>query len=175
MWVCRCAAVDGIHPASLSVCVSVIYVCLYIFEISLLGSGPRCGIGELQLPANEPGSSIMPGKVNPTQCMSVIVCVLSVRMSVCAPRAHQSQPHGQTCVDGIHSLDECVISVFVCQSTGEAVTMVCCEVMGNHTAVTIAGSNGHMELNGSLGTLHPIPPIMAPHTSMCVSYADLFV
>jgi len=66
-------------------------------DIRLLGSGPRCGIGELQLPANEPGSSIMPGKVNPTQC--------------------------------------------------EAVTMVCCEVMGNHTAVTIAGSNGHMQLN----------------------------
>jgi fumarate hydratase class II len=37
-------------------------------DIRLLGSGPRCGIGELKLPANEPGSSIMPGKVNPTQC-----------------------------------------------------------------------------------------------------------
>lgn len=66
-------------------------------DIRLLGSGPRCGLGELNLPENEPGSSIMPGKVNPTQC--------------------------------------------------EAVTMVCAQVMGNHTTVTIAGSNGHLELN----------------------------
>ena len=66
-------------------------------DIRLLGSGPRCGFGEINLPENEPGSSIMPGKVNPTQC--------------------------------------------------EAVTMVCCQVMGNHTAVTVAGSNGHFELN----------------------------
>ena len=66
-------------------------------DIRLLGSGPRCGIGELALPANEPGSSIMPGKVNPTQC--------------------------------------------------EALTMVCAQVMGNHVAVTVAGSNGHFELN----------------------------
>lgn len=66
-------------------------------DIRLLGSGPRSGIGELQLPANEPGSSIMPGKVNPTQC--------------------------------------------------EAITMVCAEVMGNHTAVTVAGAQGHFELN----------------------------
>ena len=44
-------------------------------DIRLLGSGPRCGIGELQLPANEPGSSIMPGKVNPTQCEAMtMVC-----------------------------------------------------------------------------------------------------
>lgn len=66
-------------------------------DIRLLGSGPRSGIGEINLPANEPGSSIMPGKVNPTQC--------------------------------------------------EALTMVCAQVMGNHTTVTIAGSNGHFELN----------------------------
>jgi fumarate hydratase class II len=66
-------------------------------DIRLLGSGPRCGIGELNLPANEPGSSIMPGKVNPTQ--------------------------------------------------SEALTMVCAQVMGNHVAVTVAGSNGHFELN----------------------------
>lgn len=66
-------------------------------DIRLLGSGPRSGIGEIILPANEPGSSIMPGKVNPTQC--------------------------------------------------EALTMVCAQVMGNHTAVTVAGSNGHFELN----------------------------
>jgi fumarate hydratase class II len=66
-------------------------------DIRLLGSGPRSGIAELSLPENEPGSSIMPGKVNPTQC--------------------------------------------------EAMTMVCCQVMGNHTTVTMAGSQGHFELN----------------------------
>jgi fumarate hydratase class II len=66
-------------------------------DIRLLGSGPRCGLGELLLPANEPGSSIMPGKVNPTQA--------------------------------------------------EAMTMVCAQVMGNNVAVTVAGSNGHFELN----------------------------
>lgn len=66
-------------------------------DLRLLGSGPRCGFGEIHLPENEPGSSIMPGKVNPTQA--------------------------------------------------EALTMVACQVMGNHTAVTIAGSQGHLELN----------------------------
>lgn len=66
-------------------------------DIRFLGSGPRCGLGELQLPENEPGSSIMPGKVNPTQC--------------------------------------------------EAMTMVCAQVMGNQTGISIAGSNGHFELN----------------------------
>lgn len=66
-------------------------------DIRLLGSGPRCGLGELSLPENEAGSSIMPGKINPTQC--------------------------------------------------EAMTMVCAQVMGNHVTITIAGSNGHLELN----------------------------
>lgn len=66
-------------------------------DIRLLGSGPRCGLGELKLPENEPGSSIMPGKVNPTQC--------------------------------------------------EALTMVAAQVMGNNTTITIAGSQGHLELN----------------------------
>jgi fumarate hydratase class II len=66
-------------------------------DIRWLGSGPRCGLGELALPANEPGSSIMPGKVNPTQA--------------------------------------------------EAMTMVCCQVMGNHTAITVGGSQGNFELN----------------------------
>lgn len=66
-------------------------------DIRLLGSGPRSGLGELSLPENEPGSSIMPGKVNPTQC--------------------------------------------------EALTMVCAQVMGNNTAVSFAGSQGHFELN----------------------------
>ena len=66
-------------------------------DIRLLGSGPRSGLGELILPENEPGSSIMPGKVNPTQC--------------------------------------------------EAVTMVCCRVFGNQATITVAGSQGHFELN----------------------------
>ena len=66
-------------------------------DIRFLGSGPRSGLGELILPENEPGSSIMPGKVNPTQC--------------------------------------------------EALTMVCAQVMGNHVAITVSGSNGHFELN----------------------------
>jgi fumarate hydratase class II len=66
-------------------------------DIRFLGSGPRSGLGELILPENEPGSSIMPGKVNPTQC--------------------------------------------------EALTMVCCQVFGNQTTVTVAASQGHFELN----------------------------
>lgn len=66
-------------------------------DIRLLGSGPRCGIGEISLPENEPGSSIMPGKVNPTQC--------------------------------------------------EALTMIAAQVMGNHVTISVAGSNGHFELN----------------------------
>ncbi len=66
-------------------------------DVRMLSSGPRCGIGEILLPENEPGSSIMPGKVNPTQ--------------------------------------------------PEALTMVCAQVMGNDVTVSIAGSNGHFELN----------------------------
>jgi fumarate hydratase class II len=66
-------------------------------DIRLLASGPRCGLAELILPANEPGSSIMPGKVNPTQC--------------------------------------------------EALAMVAVQVLGNDTAVAIAGSQGHLQLN----------------------------
>jgi fumarate hydratase, class II len=66
-------------------------------DIRFLASGPRSGLGELILPENEPGSSIMPGKVNPTQ--------------------------------------------------SEALTMVCCAVFGNHTAITLAASQGHFELN----------------------------
>src|SRR6185369_10601195 len=66
-------------------------------DLRLLGSGPRSCIAEINLPENEPGSSIMPGKVNPTQA--------------------------------------------------EAMTMVCTQVMGNHVTVTVAGANGHLELN----------------------------
>ena len=47
-------------------------------DIRFLGSGPRCGLGELSLPENEPGSSIMPGKVNPTQCEAMIMCCAQV-------------------------------------------------------------------------------------------------
>ena len=47
-------------------------------DIRLLGSGPRCGLGELALPENEPGSSIMPGKVNPTQCEALTMCCAQV-------------------------------------------------------------------------------------------------
>jgi fumarate hydratase class II len=66
-------------------------------DIRIMASGPRCGIGEIILPPNEPGSSIMPGKVNPTQA--------------------------------------------------EALTMVCAQVLGNDVTISIAGSNGHFELN----------------------------
>jgi fumarate hydratase class II len=66
-------------------------------DIRWLASGPRSGIGEIILPANEPGSSIMPGKVNPTQC--------------------------------------------------EAMTMLCTQVMGNDTTITVAGASGNFELN----------------------------
>ena len=66
-------------------------------DVRWLASGPRCGFGEIIIPANEPGSSIMPGKVNPTQC--------------------------------------------------EALTMVCCQIMGNDVAVSMAGSQGNFELN----------------------------
>jgi fumarate hydratase class II len=66
-------------------------------DIRFLGSGPRSGLGELILPENEPGSSIMPGKINPTHI--------------------------------------------------EALSMVCTQIMGNHTTITVAGSQGHFELN----------------------------
>src|ERR1700681_2520195 len=88
------------HDAYVSVHGAINSVATGLFKIAndirLLGSGPRSGLGELILPENEPGSSIMPGKVNPTQC--------------------------------------------------EAMTMVCCQVFGNHTAVTVAGSQGHFEI-----------------------------
>ena len=66
-------------------------------DIRMLASGPRSGIGEIIIPENEPGSSIMPGKVNPTQC--------------------------------------------------EAITMVCAQVIGNDTTISIGGMQGHYELN----------------------------
>lgn len=66
-------------------------------DVRLLASGPRCGLGELKMPANEPGSSIMPGKVNPTQC--------------------------------------------------EALSMVCCQVIGNDVAIATGAIQGHLQLN----------------------------
>ncbi|KAI8897369.1 fumarate hydratase [Globomyces pollinis-pini] len=92
-------------------------------DIRLLGSGPRCGLGELSLPENEPGSSIMPGKVNPTQC--------------------------------------------------EAMTMVCAQVIGNQTAVSVAGAQGHFELN----VFKPVMIRNLLHSSRligdaCVSFTD---
>ena len=92
-------------------------------DIRMLSSGPRCGIGEIIVPDNEPGSSIMPGKVNPTQ--------------------------------------------------PEALTMVCAQVMGNDVTVSIAGSNGHFELN-------VFKPVIAANVlqsarllgDACVSFAD---
>lgn len=66
-------------------------------DVRWLASGPRCGIGEIRIPENEPGSSIMPGKVNPTQC--------------------------------------------------EAMTMLCCQVLGNDVAVNLGGASGNFELN----------------------------
>jgi len=91
----------GTHDAMVELSGALNTVSVSLFKIAndirFLGSGPRSGLGELALPENEPGSSIMPGKVNPTQC--------------------------------------------------EALTMVCTQVMGNHTTTTIAGSQGHFELN----------------------------
>ncbi len=91
------AAHDAVVEASGALNVLAASLMKIANDIRFLASGPRCGIGELILPENEPGSSIMPGKVNPTQC--------------------------------------------------EAMTMVCAQVMGNHVTVTVAGSNGHFELN----------------------------
>jgi fumarate hydratase class II len=95
-------------------------------DIRLLGSGPRSGLGELILPENEPGSSIMPGKVNPTQC--------------------------------------------------EAMTMVCCQVFGNHTTITVAGSQGHFELNvykpvlayGMMHSIQLLADVARSFTENCV-------
>lgn len=92
-------------------------------DIRMLSSGPRCGIGEIIIPDNEPGSSIMPGKVNPTQ--------------------------------------------------PEALTMVCAQVMGNDMTVSVAGSNGHFELN-------VFKPVIAANVlqsarligDACVSFTD---
>ena len=87
-------ALAGLHGAIKTAAVALMKIAN---DVRLLASGPRSGLGELRLPENEPGSSIMPGKVNPTQC--------------------------------------------------EALTMVCCQVMGNDVALSIGASMGHFELN----------------------------
>ncbi|MFN4088599.1 MAG: class II fumarate hydratase [Alphaproteobacteria bacterium] len=95
-------------------------------DVRLLGSGPRCGIGELLLPENEPGSSIMPGKVNPTQA--------------------------------------------------EALTMVCVQAIGNHTAISLANTHGHLQLNvfkpvmiyGLLQSIRLIGDAAASFTENCI-------
>lgn len=92
-------------------------------NIRLLASGPRCGIGEINLPVNEPGSSIMPGKVNPTQC--------------------------------------------------EAMTMVCCQVIGNDTAVTVAGTHGHFQLNVFMPVMvYNVLTSASLIADACVSFTD---
>ena len=87
-------ALVGAHGALKTLAVALMKIAN---DVRWLASGPRCGLGELQLPENEPGSSIMPGKVNPTQC--------------------------------------------------EAMTMVCCQVMGNDVALSMGGAMGNFELN----------------------------
>lgn len=92
-------------------------------DIRLLGSGPRCGFGEISLPENEPGSSIMPGKVNPTQC--------------------------------------------------EAITMVCAQVMGNNTSISVSGSHGHFELNVfKTVMIYNLLQSISLLSDSCISFAD---
>jgi len=91
------AAHDALVQASATTRTLAVSLMKIADDIRWLGSGPRAGLGELILPPNEPGSSIMPGKVNPTQC--------------------------------------------------EAMIMVCIQVMGNDTAIAVAGSRGNHELN----------------------------
>jgi fumarate hydratase class II len=92
-------------------------------DIRWLGSGPRCGLGEIALPANEPGSSIMPGKVNPTQA--------------------------------------------------EAMTMVCCQVIGNDTAINVAGASGNFELNVYKPVMiHNLLQSIRLLADACESFAD---
>ncbi|KAK9810818.1 hypothetical protein WJX73_009661 [Symbiochloris irregularis] len=120
------AAHDAIVEASGALNTVAVSLMKVANDIRFLGSGPRCGLGELSLPENEPGSSIMPGKVNPTQC--------------------------------------------------EALTMVCAQVIGNHVAVSVGGSNGHFELNvfkpmliaGLLNSAQLIGDAAASFTDNCV-------
>ena len=96
-------------------------------DIRLLASGPRCGIGEITIPANEPGSSIMPGKVNPTQC--------------------------------------------------EALSQVCCQVIGNDVAITTGAMQGHLQLNvfmpligfNLINSIHLLSDILNTFNAHCLS------
>ena len=99
-------------------------------DIRYLGSGPRCGLGELSLPENEPGSSIMPGKVNPTQC--------------------------------------------------EALTMVAAQVMGNQTAVSVAGASGQFEvrlflLNIFESSYSTVECVQTRHCSKCLAKHPIII
>ena len=91
------AANDGLVAAHGALKTLAVALMKIANDIRWLASGPRSGLGELSIPENEPGSSIMPGKVNPTQC--------------------------------------------------EALTMLCCQVMGNDVAISIGGAAGNFELN----------------------------
>jgi len=93
------AACDAIVAAHASLKVLAVALHKIANDIRWLACGPRSGIGEIRIPENEPGSSIMPGKVNPTQC--------------------------------------------------EALMMVCCQVMANDVAISLAGGSGNFELNVS--------------------------
>jgi len=91
------AAADGVVAAHGGLKTLAVALMKIANDLRWLASGPRAGLGELSLPENEPGSSIMPGKINPTQC--------------------------------------------------EAMTMLCCQVIGNDVAITIGGASGNFELN----------------------------
>ena len=69
-------------------------------DIRLLGSGPRCGLNELNLPENEPGSSIMPGKVNPTQCEALTMVCAQVQLPLCL---NFDMCHTMICVCSLHA------------------------------------------------------------------------
>ena len=73
------AAHDAMVEASGALNVLACSIMKIANDIRFLGSGPRCGLGELSLPENEPGSSIMPGKVNPTQCEAITMVAAQVR------------------------------------------------------------------------------------------------
>jgi len=124
------AALAGHEPlVELSAMLSTLAVSLNKManDIRLLGSGPRSGLGELLLPVNEPGSSIMPGKVNPTQC--------------------------------------------------EVLTMVCAQVIGNHTTINMAAAQGQLQLNvfkplmiyNLLQSLQLLSDAMASFAEYCIA------
>jgi fumarate hydratase class II len=71
-------SLDAIVRASAALRGAAVALMKIANDMRWLGSGPRCGLGELKLPANEPGSSIMPGKVNPTQCEAIVMIAIQV-------------------------------------------------------------------------------------------------